>query len=89
MKSLLVELQNHAKDDCLLLRLLVYLSSEYDIDVILDYAPVHVVSIHISSIYQKYEKLSKEKVCILCNSKYDYHVQYTHIQHFAWATSKT
>ena len=65
MKSLLVQLQNHAKDDCLLVRLLVYLSSEYDIDIVLDYAPVHIVSTHISNIYQKYEKLNKDKVCFL------------------------
>ena len=63
MKTLLDDLQNLTKDDHLLLRLLVYLSSEYDIDIILDYAPVHIVAVHLSNICQKYEKLSRKKVC--------------------------
>ena len=63
MKKLLDDLQNHLKDDYLLLRLLVYLSSENDVDAILDYAPVYIVAVHISNICQKYEKLNREKVC--------------------------
>ena len=63
MKKLLDNLQNHTKDDYLLLRLLVYLSSENDVDTILNYASVHIVAVHISNVCQKYEKLNREKVC--------------------------
>lgn len=63
MKSLLDELHNRARDDHLLLHLLVYLSSEYDVETVLDYAPVHIVSVHVSNSFQKYEGLNKEKVC--------------------------
>ena len=63
MKTLLEDLQNLTKDDHLLLRLLVYLSSEYDIDIILDHAPVHIVAVHLSILCQKYERFSRKKVC--------------------------
>ena len=41
--------KNHIKDDHLLLRLLVFLSSENDIDILLDNAPVHIVALHVAS----------------------------------------
>lgn len=57
------EVQHHTQDDDLLLRLLVWLSCEEDIDVVLEYAPAHIYAIHFSQICQdKYEKLTKDKV---------------------------
>jgi len=56
-------LMNHAKDDPLLLRLLVYLSSEDDVDVVLDHVSSHFYAIHVSKICcQTYDRLSEDKV---------------------------
>lgn len=62
MKKILDDLCNKMKDDYLLVRLLVYLSSENDVKTLLNYAPLHVVVIHLSKICQKYERLNREKV---------------------------
>ena len=63
MKTLFAELEDHMKSDHLLLRLLVHLSTEDDVDVILDHAvhvPVHIFALHISN--QRYDKLCQKKV---------------------------
>ena len=51
MEKLLHNCKNHIEDDHLLLRLLVFLSSEDDIDVMLDNAPVHIVALHVADLW--------------------------------------
>ncbi|XP_065899482.1 E3 ubiquitin-protein ligase rnf213-alpha-like isoform X2 [Dysidea avara] len=69
IKKLFTELHSHLKDDKLLLRLLVYLSSEDDAETVLDHAPTHVYAIHISQICcETYHILTKEKRGKLCNA---------------------
>ena len=65
MKNLFAELEDHIKSDHLLLRLLIYLSTEDDIDVVLDHTadiPVCIFALHISNQCQQYDKLSQRKV---------------------------
>ena len=62
MKTLFAELKDHMKSDHLLLRLLVYLSTEDDVDVILDHVPVCIYALHISNQCQQYDKLCQKKV---------------------------
>ena len=59
MIKLFHECQNHIQDDHLLLRLLVYLSSEDDIEVILKNVPVHIATLHIADLWYKLDKLKK------------------------------
>ena len=59
MSKLFHECVNHIKDDHLLLRLLVFLSSEDDIDVVLDNAPVHIVALHIADLWHTIDKVKK------------------------------
>ena len=56
---LFFECKDHIKDDHLLLRLLVFLSSEDDIDVLLNNAPVHIVALHVSDLWDKIDKMNK------------------------------
>lgn len=63
MNSLFTDLINYAKDNHMMLRLLVYLSSEEDVEIVLEHVPVHVVAVHIFSTFQQYRTLNKEKVC--------------------------
>ena len=71
MKSLFADLENHMKSDHLLLRLLIYLSTEDDVDVVLDHAvdiPVCIFALHVSNQCQRYEKLCQKKVtCFYVN----------------------
>ena len=61
--KLFTNLRAAAADDPLLLRLLVYLSSEDDVDVVLSHAPAHYFAIHVSQICcGTYERLTKNKV---------------------------
>ena len=61
------ELKDHAKDDPSLLRLLVYLSSEDDVEIVLEHAPAHFYAIHVSKICcETYDRLSKDKVGSVC-----------------------
>ena len=65
MKNLFIDLENHMKSDHLLLNLLVYLSTEDDVDVILDHTvhcPVHIFALHVSNQCQQYDKLTQKKV---------------------------
>ena len=65
MKTLFAELEDHMKSDHLLLRLLVYLSTEDDVDVMLDHTvhvPVCIYALHISNQCQQYNKLCQKKV---------------------------
>ena len=43
--------KNHIEDDHLLLRLLVFLSSDDDIGVMLNNAPVHIVALRIADLW--------------------------------------
>ena len=43
--------KNHNEDDHLLLRLLVFLSSDDDIGVMLNNAPVHIVALRIADLW--------------------------------------
>ena len=43
--------KNHSEDDHLLLRLLVFLSSDDDIGVMLNNAPVHIVALRIADLW--------------------------------------
>ena len=65
MKTLFAELEDHMKSDHLLLHLLVYLSTEDDVDVILDHAvhvPVYIFALHVSNQCQGYDKLCQKEV---------------------------
>ena len=66
IRKLFTELRSHLKDDKLLLRLLVYLSSEDDAEIVLDNAPTHFYAIRISQICETYRTLTKEKVNCRC-----------------------
>ena len=73
MKILFAELGDHMKSDHLLLRLLVYLSTEDDVDVILDHVvhvPVHIFALHISNQCQQYDKLCQKMVNCTCVHMY-------------------
>lgn len=59
MGKLFFECKNHIKDDHLLLRLLVFLSSEDDIDVMLNNAPVHIVALHVADLWHTIDKVKK------------------------------
>ena len=79
MKSLFVELENHMKSDYLLLRVLVYLSTEDDVDVILGHAvdvPVCIFALHISNQCQQYNKLCQKKVTCSYVCKNHVHTSY-------------
>ena len=79
MKTLFAELEDHIKSDHLLLHLLVYLSTEDDVDVILDHAvhvPVYIFALHISNQCQGYDKLCQKKVNYI--RIYTHIVNYTH-----------
>ena len=68
MKFLFAELENHLKSDHLLLRLLIYLSTEDDVDVVLDHAvdvPVCIFGLHVSNQCQQYDELCRKKVTCL------------------------
>ena len=52
--------KNHIKDDHLLLRLLVCLSSDNDIDILLDNAPIHIVALHIAGLWWRANNEMKE-----------------------------
>ncbi|XP_065899490.1 E3 ubiquitin-protein ligase rnf213-alpha-like isoform X3 [Dysidea avara] len=66
--KLFTNLRAAAADDPLLLRLLVYLSSEDDVDVVLSHAPAHYFAIHVSQICcGTYERLTKNKMDKLNN----------------------
>ena len=60
-----VDLENLMNWDYLLLRLLVYLSTEDDVDTVLDHPvdiPAHIVAIHNLNQCQQYNKLCQKKV---------------------------
>jgi len=64
------ELKDRAKDDPSLLRLLVYLSSEDDVEIVLEHAPAHFYAIHVSKICcETYDRLTKDKVvCVYAHA---------------------
>ena len=67
MKDMFADLENLMKWNRLLLHLLVYLSTEDDVDIILDHPmdiPVHIVTIHILNQCQQYNQLCQRKVII-------------------------
>ena len=63
------ECKNHIKDDHLLLRLLVFLTYEDDIDVMLKNAAVHIVALHVADLWYKIDKVKKVRnstnICLL------------------------
>ena len=62
---MLAELEIHMKSDHLLLHLLVYLSTEDDVDTMLCHKvhiPVHIYALHILNQCQHYDKPSQKKV---------------------------
>ena len=59
MGKLFHSLEYHIKEDHLLLRLLVFLCSEDDIDVMLDNAPVHIVALHVAKLWDNTDKVKK------------------------------
>jgi len=59
MRKLFFECQDHIKDDHLLLRLLVFLSSEDDIEVTMIYAPVHIVALRVAKLWHLIDKVKK------------------------------
>ena len=59
MHKLFNECKNHIEDDHLLLRLLVFLSSEEDIDVMLSNAAVHIVALHVADLWYAIDKVKK------------------------------
>ena len=64
LKKIFADLEN-LKWDPLLLHLLVYLSTENDVDILLDHPmdiPVHIVAIHALNQCQQYNKLFQKKV---------------------------
>lgn len=62
MKKLFCNFKIHIEDDHLLLRLLVFLSSEDDIDVMLDNAPVHIVALHVADLWWNINDGMKEVI---------------------------
>ena len=75
IKQLFADLKVDIKDDPLLLRLLVYLSSEDDVEIVLDHAPAHFYAIHISKVCcGSYDRLSKDKVIKSCSSTVNFYV---------------
>ena len=67
MKNLFSDLEHHMKTDHLLLHLVVYLSTEDDVNIILDDAscvPVHIFALHISNQCQQYDRPCQKKVHI-------------------------
>ena len=59
MRKLFYECQDHIRDDHLLLRLLVFLSSEDDIEVTMMYAPVHIVALRVAKLWHVIDKVKK------------------------------
>ena len=59
MKKLFQECNNHIKEDHLLLRLLVFLCSEDDINVMLTDAPFHIVALHIADLWQSIDQIKQ------------------------------
>ena len=59
MGKLFHECKDHIKEDHLLLRLLVFLCSEDDIDVMLNNAPVHIVALHVSDLWRTINKVNQ------------------------------
>ena len=59
--------KNHIKDDHLLLRLLVFLSSDSDIDILMDNAPVHIVALHVAGVWWRASNEMKEVTRIISN----------------------
>ena len=59
MKKLFQECDNHIKEDHLLLRLLVSLCSEDDIDVMLNYAPFHIVALRVADLWHSIDKVKQ------------------------------
>ena len=59
LAKLFDECQDHINDDHLLLRLLVFLSSEDDIDVMLHTVPVHIVILHVADLWHTLDKVKK------------------------------
>ena len=59
MKTLFQECDNHIKEDHLLLRLLVYLCSEDDIDVMLNNAPFHIVALRVADLWHSIDKVKQ------------------------------
>ena len=59
MSKLFHECENHIKEDHLLLRLLVFLCSEDDIDIMLSNAPFHIVALHVADLWNSINKLKQ------------------------------
>ena len=67
LKDMFTDLENLIKWNRSLLHLLVYLSTEDDIDIVLDHPmdiPIHIVPIHILNQCQQYNQLCQKKVII-------------------------
>ena len=63
LNKLFIDLRDHAKNDHLLLHLLVFLSSESDADVVLEHASAHLFAIRVSQLCSnRDEKLNKNQV---------------------------
>ena len=59
MNKLFQECENHIKEDHLLLRLLVFLCSEEDIDVMISNASVHIVALHVADLWHTIDKVKQ------------------------------
>ena len=59
MKKLFHECENHIKVDHLLLRLLVFLCSEADIDDMLNNAPFHIVALRVADLWNSMDKVKQ------------------------------
>ena len=61
MDKLFYECKNHIEDDHLLLRLLLFLCSENDIDIMMKNAPFHIVAVRVADLWHTIDKV--KKVC--------------------------
>ena len=59
MSKLFHECEDHIKEDHLLLRLLVFLCSEDDINVMLNNAQVHIVALHVADLWHSIDKVKQ------------------------------
>ena len=59
MSKLFRECKNHIEEDHLLLRLLLFLCSESNIDVMLDNAPIHIVALRVADLWHTIDKVQQ------------------------------
>ena len=59
MSKLFSECKNHIEEDHLLLRLLLFLCSESNIDVMLDNAPIHIVALRVADLWHTIDEVQQ------------------------------